>query len=187
MKKSKKKRTKVDSKPDMENLKQYIRTIPDFPKKGILFRDITTLLKEGIKFREVVDIFYDKYKDKKIEQIVAAEARGFILGGALSYRFNCGFVPVRKKGKLPAETVGVTYELEYGTDTLCMHKDAIKQKERVLIIDDLLATGGTAKAMCDLVKKNGGNIISVAFMIELVGLKGRAKLTGYDVFSLITY
>ena len=171
----------------MENLKKYIHNIPDFPKKGILFRDITTLLKEGVKFKEVIDIFYDKYKDKKIEQIVAAEARGFIIGGALAYRLNCGFVPVRKRGKLPAETVDVTYELEYGTDTLCMHKDAIKPNERVLILDDLLATGGTAKAMCDLVKKSGGDITGVAFMIELTDLKGRDKIKEYDYFSLIKY
>ena len=171
----------------MENLKKYIHNIPDFPKKGILFRDITTLLKEGVKFKEVIDIFYDKYKDKKIEQIVAAEARGFIIGGALAYRLNCGFVPVRKRGKLPAETVDVTYELEYGTDTLCMHKDAIKPNERVLILDDLLATGGTAKAMCDLVKKSGGDITGVAFMIELTDLKGRDKIKEYDYFSLMKY
>ena len=171
----------------MEELKKYIRNIPDFPKKGILFRDITTLLKNKIKFKKVIDIFFDKYKDERIEAVVAAEARGFIIGGALAYKLNCAFVPVRKKGKLPAETVDVTYELEYGTDTLCMHKDAIKSNERVLILDDLLATGGTAKAMCDLVKKAGGDIISVAFMIELSDLNGRDKLTQYDIFSLITY
>lgn len=171
----------------MESLKKYIRNIPDFPKKGILFRDITTLLKEGIKFKEVIDIFYDKYKGAKIEAIVAAEARGFIIGSALAYKLNCGFVPVRKKDKLPAETVDVTYKLEYGMDTLCMHKDAIRPNERVLVIDDLLATGGTAKAMCDLVKKNGGDIVSVAFMIELADLKGRDKLTQYDIFSLMKY
>ena len=171
----------------MENLKKYIRNIPDFPKKGRLFRDITTLLKEGAGFKEVIDVFYDKYKDKKIEQIVAAEARGFIIGGALAYRLNCGFVPVRKKGKLPAETISATYELEYGTDTLYMHKDAIKPNENALILDDLLATGGTAKAMCDLVKKSGGDIAGIAFMIELTDLKGRDKIKEYDYFSLIKY
>lgn len=171
----------------MEGLKQYIRSIPDFPKKGVLFRDITTLLKNPTKFKQVIDVFYDKYKDKKIEAIVAAEARGFILGGALAYKLDCAFVPVRKKGKLPAETVEVTYELEYGTDTICMHKDAIKPKERVLILDDLLATGGTAKAMCDLVKKTGGDIVGIAFMIELSDLKGRDKIKEYDIFTLITY
>jgi len=171
----------------MEELKQYIRSIPGFPKKGVLFRDITTLLKNPAKFKQVIDVFYDKYKDKKIEAIVAAEARGFILGGALAYKLDCAFVPVRKKGKLPAETVEVTYELEYGTDTICMHKDAIKPNERVLILDDLLATGGTAKAMCDLVKKAGGDIVGIAFMIELSGLKGRDKLKEYDIFTLIRY
>jgi len=171
----------------MEELKRYIRNIPDFPKKGVLFKDITTLLKNRAKFKEVIDTFYDKYKDKKIEAVAAAEARGFIIAGALAYKLNCSFVPVRKKGKLPYETIDVTYELEYGTDTLCVHKDAIKAGERVLIIDDLLATGGTAKAICDLVKKAGGDIIAVAFMIELSDLKGRDKLKGYDIFSLIIY
>ncbi len=171
----------------MEGLKQYIRSIPDFPKKGILFRDITTLLKNPTKFKQVIDVFYDKYKDKKIEAIVAAEARGFILGGALAYKLDCAFVPVRKKGKLPAEAVEVTYELEYGTDTICMHKDAIKPKERVLILDDLLATGGTAKAMRDLVKKTGGDIVGIAFMIELSDLNGRDKIKEYDIFTLIRY
>ncbi len=171
----------------MEDLKRYIRSIPDFPKKGVLFRDITTLLKNAAKFKQVIDVFYDKYKDKKIEAIVAAEARGFILGGALAYKLDCAFVPVRKKGKLPAETVEVTYELEYGTDTICMHKDAIKPKERVLILDDLLATGGTAKAMCDLVKKTGGDIVGIALMIELSDLNGRDKIKEYDIFTLIRY
>lgn len=171
----------------MEELKKYIRNIPDFPKKGILFRDITTLLKEKDKFRDVIDAFYKKYKDKRIDAIVAAEARGFILGGALAYKLNCGFIPVRKKGKLPAETIDATYELEYGTDTLYMHKDAIKPNANILIIDDLLATGGTAKAMCDLIEKSKGKISGIAFMIELSGLKGRSKLAGYDIFSLITY
>ena len=171
----------------MEGLKQYIRSIPDFPKKGVLFRDITTLLKNAAKFKQVIDVFYDRYKDKKIEAIVAAEARGFVLGGALAYKLDCAFVPVRKKGKLPAETIEVTYELEYGTDTICMHKDAIKPKERVLILDDLLATGGTAKAMCDLVKKAGGDIVSIAFMIELCDLNGRDKIKEYDIFTLIRY
>jgi len=171
----------------MEHLKEHIRNIPDFPKKGILFKDITTLLKAEDKFKEVIDIFYDKYKDKKIAAVVAVEARGFILGGALAYKLNCAFVPVRKKGKLPAETIEETYNLEYGTDTLCMHKDAIAKGERVLIIDDLLATGGTVRATCDLAEKAGAEITALAFMIELGELKGRDKLTGYDIFSLIKY
>ncbi len=171
----------------MEELKKYIRDIPDFPKKGILFRDITTLIKDKDKFKKVIDIFSEKYEDKKIDFIVAAEARGFIFASALAYKLGCGFIPVRKKGKLPAETIEATYDLEYGTDTLCMHKDAIRPNAKVLVVDDLLATGGTAKAMCDLVQKAKGKIAGVAFMIELADLKGRSKLSGYDVFSLITY
>ncbi|MFH0732007.1 MAG: adenine phosphoribosyltransferase [Candidatus Omnitrophota bacterium] len=171
----------------MEELKKYIRNIPDFPKKGILFRDITTLLKNSGKFKEVVDLLHNKYKDAKIDTIVAAEARGFIIGGALAYKLGCGFVPVRKKGKLPAETIEATYDLEYGTDTLCMYKDAIKNREKVLVIDDLLATGGTAKAMCDLVEKTGGKVASLAFIIELADLNGKLKLKDYNVFSLIIY
>ncbi len=171
----------------MEELKKYIRNIPDFPKKGILFRDITTLLKEEDKFKDVVDAFYKKYKNKKIDAIVAAEARGFIIGGALAYKLGCGFIPVRKKGKLPAETIEAAYELEYGTDTLYMHKDAIKPGANILIVDDLLATGGTAKAMCNLIEKAKGKVSGIALMIELADLNGRSKLAGYDIFSLITY
>lgn len=171
----------------MTGLKKYIRSIPDFPKKGILFRDITTLIGHKDAFNDVIDIFVERYKDKGIEKIVAAEARGFIIGGAIAYGLNAAFVPVRKKGKLPYKTVGASYELEYGTDSLHMHEDAIKQSERVLIVDDLLATGGTARAICELVAKLKGEIVEVAFIIELSDLKGREKLRDYSVFSLIKY
>lgn len=171
----------------MTELKKYIRSIPDFPKKGILFRDITTLIGHKDAFKGVVDIFINRYKDKAIDKVVAAEARGFIIGGAIAYGLNAAFVPVRKRGKLPYRTIGASYELEYGTDSLHMHEDAINQGEQVLIVDDLLATGGTARAICELVAKLKGEIVEVAFMIELSGLKGREKLKGYNVFSLIIY
>ena len=170
-----------------ENLKRYIRNIPDFPKKGILFRDITTLIKNPRVFKKVIDTFYKRYKKKKIDIVVAVEARGFIFGSVLAYKLNAGFVPVRKKGKLPAETVEVTYSLEYGEDTLTMHKDAIKKGQRILIVDDLLATGGTVKAVTELVEKLGGKVIECAFLIELTSLNGRKKLEKYPVFSLIRY
>lgn len=169
------------------DLKRYIRSIPDFPQKGILFRDITTLLEDKSAFKLAIDTLAEKYKNKKIDKIVAVEARGFILGGALSHSLGCGFVPVRKKGKLPAKTYSVTYSLEYGKDTLQMHQDAIKPRERILILDDLLATGGTASAVIELVKKCKGKIVGIAFLIELTGLKGRARLKGYPVYSLIKY
>lgn len=168
-------------------LKEYIRSIPDFPKKGILFRDITTLIGNRDSFRRVVDIFIERYKGKGIKKIVAAEARGFIIGAAVAYGLKAGFVPVRKKGKLPYKSIGASYQLEYGADSLYMHQDAVKKGEKVLIIDDLLATGGTAKAICELVEKLKGEIAEVAFMIELTDLKGREKLKGYNIFSLIQY
>ena len=171
----------------MINLKKYIRTIPDFPKKGIMFRDITTLIKNGKVFRKVVDEIAGRYKKEKIDIVVGAESRGFIVGAAVAYKLGVGFVLVRKKGKLPHKTISATYELEYGTDTVEMHKDGIKRGQSVLIVDDLLATGGTASAAVDLVNKLGGKIIGVAFIIELVDLKGREKLKGYDVFSLVEY
>jgi len=171
----------------MTNLKKYIRSILDFPKKGILFRDITTLLKDKKAFKEAIDLLVKKYKNKKIDKIVAPEARGFILAGALSARLNCGFVPVRKRGKLPAKTYSVTYSLEYGQDTLEIHQDALSKGERVLILDDLLATGGTAQALIELVKKSEAKIIGLTFLIELTDLKGREKLKNYPVYSLIKY
>ena len=169
------------------NLKDAIRDIPDFPKPGILFKDITTLLKDKAAFKTAVNKLADKYKGKKIDLVVAVEARGFILGGAVAHKLGAGFVPVRKKGKLPWKTNSVTYDLEYGTDTLEMHQDAIRPGDKVLIIDDLLATGGTVKAVTDLVAKFKGKIVGIAFLIELKFLNGKDKLKGYPLFSLIKY
>ena len=168
-------------------LENCISSIPDFPKPGILFRDITTLLKDKQAFKQAVDALSKRYKNKKIDLVVAVEARGFILGGAVSHKIGAGFVPVRKKGKLPWKTSSVTYDLEYGTDTLEMHQDAIKAGDRVLIVDDLLATGGTVKAVTELVKQLKGKITGIAFLIELSDLKGKDKLKGYPVYSLIKY
>ena len=169
------------------DLKAQIRNIPDFPKPGILFRDITTLLKDKRAFKLAVDTLAKKYKNKKIDLVVAVEARGFILGGAIAHKLGAGFVPVRKKGKLPAKANAVTYDLEYGSDTLEIHHDAISRENRVLIVDDLLATGGTVKAVTDLVKQLEGKIVGIAFLIELLDLKGKDKLKDYPLFSLIKY
>ena len=169
------------------DLKAQIRNIPDFPKPGILFRDITTLLKDKRAFKLAVDTLAKKYKNKKIDLVVAVEARGFILGGAIAHKLGAGFVPVRKKGKLPAKANAVTYDLEYGSDTLEIHHDAISRENRVLIVDDLLATGGTVKAVTDLVKQLEGKIVGITFLIELLDLKGRDKLKDYPLFSLIKY
>lgn len=168
-------------------LETHIRDIPDFPKPGILFKDITTLLQNGPAFRSAVDTIVKKFKDKKIDKVVAVEARGFIFGGAVAYKLGCGIVPVRKKGKLPWKTKSVTYDLEYGQDTLEMHIDAVNPGERVLIIDDLLATGGTTKAVCELVSQEKAKIAGIAFLIELRFLKGKEKLGAYPVFSIIKY
>ena len=169
------------------DLKKAIRNIPDFPKPGILFRDITTLLKDRQAFKTAIDALAEKFKNKKIDAVVAVEARGFILGGAIAHKLGAGFVPVRKKGKLPWKTNSVTYDLEYGTDTLEIHHDAIKPGDKVLIVDDLLATGGTVKAVTDLVSGSGGKIAGIAFMIELTDLKGIEKLKGHPVYSLIKF
>jgi len=169
------------------NIKDYIRDVQDFPKKGIVFKDITTLLGDKQAFHEVINNFVERYRDKPIDKIVAADARGFIIGSVLAYELGTGFVPVRKKGKLPYKTIEASYDLEYGSDTLYMHEDAIRENELVLIVDDLLATGGTAEAMCELVKQQKGEIIEVAFMIELSFLKGRDKLKGYQMYSQIVY
>lgn len=169
------------------SLKGCIRDIPDFPKEGILFKDITTLLKDKKAFKQAVNSLADKYKAKKIDLIIAVEARGFILGGAIANKLGAGFVPVRKKGKLPGKTNSVTYDLEYGTDTLEIHCDAITPGNRVLIVDDLLATGGTVKAVTNLVEQLQGKIQGIAFLIELTALKGKDKLNKYPVFSLIKY
>lgn len=169
------------------DLKKYIRTIPDFPKKGILFRDITTLLKEPNVFKEVIDQLVNHYKNMEIDKIASVEARGYIFGGALAYLLGCGFVPVRKPGKLPAKTTSLDYALEYGTNTIEMHTDAITQGEKVLVFDDLLATGGTVQATCKLVESLGGTVVGCAFLISLTELKGIEKIQKYDVFSLIEY
>ena len=177
-------REKMKSKIDLAN---FIRNIPDFPKKGILFRDITTLLNNPQAFRKSVDELANLFKDKKIDFVVAAESRGFIFGGALAYKLRCGFVPVRKKGKLPYKTYRYTYRLEYGVDSLEIHRDAFSAKAKVLIVDDLLATGGTAQAIINLVKKLKADIVGIAFLIELTDLKGREKLKKYPVYSLIKF
>lgn len=169
------------------NLKEHIRNIPDFPKPGILFRDITTLLKDAKVFKYTVEELGKKYKDKKINAVVAVEARGFIFGAALAYKLGAAFVPVRKKGKLPWKTNSITYDLEYGTDTLEMHLDAVKEGDKVLIVDDLLATGGTVKAVTGLLKQFGAKIAGIAFIIELTDLEGRDKIKEYPVYSLIKY
>jgi adenine phosphoribosyltransferase len=171
----------------MNDLKELIRSIPDFPKKGILFRDITTLLQNGPQFHRAIDILAKHYRDKKIDNIVAVESRGFIIASPLAYKLKAGIIPVRKKGKLPYEIVESTYELEYGTDTLQMHADAFQPGSNILIVDDLLATGGTAKATIDLVKKLKGKVVAICFLIELTDLKGREKLKGYEVLSIIKY
>ena len=168
-------------------LKAVIRNIPDFPKPGILFRDITTLLKDKKAFKLAVDSLVKKYKGKKIEAVIAVESRGFILGGAIAHSLGAGFVPVRKKGKLPWKTKNITYELEYGVDTLEIHEDAVLPGSRVLIVDDLLATGGTVSAVTDLVKGLQAKIVGITFLIELTELKGREKLKDYPVFSLIKF
>lgn len=171
----------------MKDLAKYIRDIPDFPKKGILFKDITTLLKDPKAFRTAVEAFAEKYRGAEIEQVVAVEARGFIFGGALALALDAGFVPVRKPGKLPAATYRETYALEYGTDSIEIHQDAIQEGQRVLVFDDLLATGGTVAATVRLLEKFKCEIVGVAFLIELDFLDGRKQLEGQDVFSLIHF
>lgn len=171
----------------MIKLQDYVRSIPDFPKKGILFRDITTLILNPKAFKASIDILVKKFKNKKITKIVAIESRGFIFGSVLAYKLGIGFVPARKKGKLPGKTTSVTYSLEYGTDTMEIHDDALNADDKVLIIDDLLATGGTVRAAIDLVEKFKAKILGIAFLIELVDLKGREKLKGYPITSLIEF
>jgi adenine phosphoribosyltransferase len=170
-----------------EEIKSKIRTIPDWPKKGVMFRDITTLLKDEKGFLETCQKLHEHYKGKEIDKIAAIESRGFIFGAALALLLKKGFVPIRKKGKLPAETVRQEYELEYGVDAVEIHKDAIKKGDKVLIVDDLLATGGTMKAACQLIEKSGGKVAGCAFVIELPELGGRKKLEGYDLFHLVEF
>lgn len=169
------------------DLKKYIRNIPDFPTKGIMFKDITTLLKEPEPFKYVIDTIVDRYKNENVDKLVSVEARGYIFGGVIAYNLNCGFVPVRKPGKLPAETISKEYTLEYGTNKVEIHKDAITEGEKVLVFDDLLATGGTVQATCQLVEQLGGKIIACAFITKLSYLHGDKKLKDYKIFSLVDY
>src|SRR5499427_5180334 len=171
----------------MEDLKKLIREVPDYPKPGILFYDITTLLKDKQGFHSLVDRLCAHYSRHTIDLVAGMEARGFIFAPALAYRLGAGFVPVRKPKKLPAKTASITYALEYGTDILEIHEDAVKPGQRVIICDDLLATGGTASATAKLVERLGGTLEGAAFAVELTFLKGRLKLNGFDVFSLIQY
>jgi len=170
-----------------DELKKLIREVPDFPKKGILFYDITTLLKDKAGYATLIDVLAERYIGKGVDLILGMEARGFIFGPALAYRLSAGFVPVRKPGKLPAATTRVEYDLEYGSNILEVHEDAIEKGQRVLIVDDLLATGGTAEATAKLATKLGADIAGLAFVVELDFLKGRDKLRGYDVYSVLHY
>jgi adenine phosphoribosyltransferase len=171
----------------MDHLKRMIRNVPDFPKPGILFYDITTLLKDKAGFRGIIDGLKDHYRDTQVDIVLGIEARGFIFAPALAYALGAGFVPVRKPKKLPSACVTVTYDLEYGTDTLEMHSDAVRKGDRVLIVDDLLATGGTAAAAARMVEDVGGVVVGMGFVVELTFLKGRGRLNGHDVFSLLQY
>jgi adenine phosphoribosyltransferase len=172
---------------DLETLKRKIRDIKDFPTEGVLFKDITTLLKDAPAFSYVVDQLAKKYQQARVDVVVAVESRGFIFGGALAHQLGAGFVPVRKLGKLPGKTIEVEYELEYGRDALAIHEDAIQPGQRVLAVDDLLATGGTMAATLRLIEQVGGHVVGVAFLIELAFLKGREKLKQQQIHSLITY
>ena len=173
----------------IEAIKEQIRKVPDFPKKGIVFLDITTAIKNADTLNKMIDFLYEEYKDKNIDYVAGIESRGFIFGAPLACRLGAGFIPVRKPNKLPAETVSESYELEYGTDSIEIHKDAIEPGKRVLVIDDLLATGGTAKAACNLFKKVGAEVVSSAFVIELCDLSGRKKIEdiGVEVVSMLKY
>jgi adenine phosphoribosyltransferase len=171
----------------MEDLKKYIREVPDFPKPGILYYDISTLLQHPLALRKTIDRFVWLFADQHVDKVVGIESRGFMFGSIVAYNLNAGFVPVRKPGKLPAHTIGEEYELEYGTDTLEIHSDAIDPGERVLIVDDLIAIGGTAAAAAKLVESVGGRVVGLGFVIELAFLEGRKRLEGYSVGSLIQY
>lgn len=171
----------------MDDLKKLIREVPDFPKPGINFYDITTLLKHPDGLRNTVDALSAEYEGEQVDTVIGVEARGFIFAPALAYHLGAGFVPVRKPKKLPAECASISYDLEYGQDTLEIHRDAVGNGHRVIIADDLLATGGTAKAVCNLVEQLGGNVVGLVFVVELEFLPGRKKLEGYDVRSLIKY
>jgi adenine phosphoribosyltransferase len=168
-------------------LEQTIRDVPDFPKTGILFKDITTLLKDGAAFRFAADRMVEKYRGRRIDKVLGIESRGFIFGAVMAYSLGCGFVPARKPGKLPAETIREEYALEYGTNALEIHTDAISAGEQVAVVDDLLATGGTARAAARLVERLGGQVAGMDFLVELEFLHGREKISGYDVSSLVRY
>ncbi|MFQ5790400.1 MAG: adenine phosphoribosyltransferase [Acidobacteriota bacterium] len=171
----------------VEDLRRAIRDVPDFPSKGVVFKDITTLLRDSVAFGKSIDILSASLEGKEHDVIVGIESRGFIFASTLAYKLGKGLVPVRKPGKLPARTVQVTYELEYGTDSLEMHYDAIEPGQRVIIVDDVLATGGTARAVAELVEKVGGKVVALGFLIELDFLRGRDKLSGYEVISILRY
>ena len=172
---------------NQERLKSFIRDIPDFPKKGILFKDITPLLKDPEAFHSAVSLLAEYFAGRGVEQVVGIESRGFIFAAAVAYKLKAGFIPVRKKGKLPSITENISYQLEYGEDILEIHRDSIEKGMRVLLIDNLLATGGTASAVCELVKKMGGHVAGIGFLVELSFLKGREKIKGYDLHALITF
>lgn len=169
------------------DLKKYIADIPDFPETGVLFRDVTPLLADQAAYKEAVRLLADFAKDKQVDLIAGPEARGFLFGCPVAMELNCGFVPVRKPGKLPREIVSKSYELEYGTNEIQMHSDSVKPGQNVLIVDDLLATGGTVEAAVSLIEQMGGNVVGIAFLIELEALKGRDLLKGYDVYSVLKY
>ncbi len=171
----------------MKQIEDYVRSIPDFPEPGIIFRDVTSVLQDADGLRLAVDLMQEKLEGTDFDLIVGPESRGFIFGVPIAYNLHKPFIPIRKKGKLPCETVSVKYELEYGTAELEIHKDAIKPGQRVVIIDDLMATGGTNKAMIDLVEKLGGKVVKAVFLMELAGLKGRERLKGYEIDSVIAY
>jgi len=171
----------------MKQLEDYVTTIPDFPKKGIMFRDITTILQDPEGLRLAIDMLVDNLKDLDFDVVVGSESRGFLFGAPVAYKMGKGFILARKKGKLPREVISEDYDLEYGTATIEMHKDAIKPGQKAVIIDDLIATGGTTEAIIKLIEREGGKVVRLGFVIELAGLKGREKFKGYDVFSLLTY
>jgi len=169
------------------DLKSSVRSIVDWPIKGVIFRDLTTLMKDPVALKESCDILYDRYKDQKIDKIVGIDARGFVFGAVLAYKLGIGFIPVRKKGKLPAETIEESYSLEYGAGTLEIHKDSIDKGERVIVVDDLIATGGTAGATVNIVRQLGAEIVECAFLIELPDLKGRDQIKDCDVFAMMEF
>jgi adenine phosphoribosyltransferase len=171
----------------MEDLKNKIRSIPGFPVENVIFRDITTLMQDGDAFRKACDYFYDRYKGQQIDKVVGIDARGFVFGAVLAYHLNVGFVPVRKKGKLPYKTIHEKYELEYGSAEVEIHEDAIQKGEKIVIIDDLIATGGTVAAAANLVEKLGGHIVECAFLVELPDLKGREALKDRKIYSMIEF